>query len=128
MFCSVNYAWRVVRGRCIYKGRIGGEGVIYARSAATARYLGALRGDSASLEPSHRRDEQEVPEAQARRGVEEGVVGAGLGLPAVDAVLRHTVGDDRAGRGRDAIKNPAGRHDGNEGIGPEELHTCVEIN
>ena len=64
MFCSVNYAWRVVRGRCIYKGRIGGgEGAIYARSAATARYLGALRGDSASLKPSHRRDEQKVPEA-----------------------------------------------------------------
>ena len=104
MFCSVNYAWRVVRGRCIYKGRIGGGGgAIYARSAAMARYLGALRGDSASLEPSHRRDEQEVPEAQTRRGVEEGVVGAGLGLPAVDAILRNTVCDDRAGRGRDAI-------------------------
>ena len=108
MFCSVNYAWRVVRGRCIYKGRIGGG----------RGYLCALRGDSASLEPSHRRDEQKVPEAQARRGVEEGVVGAGLGLPAVDAVLRNTVGDDRAGRGRDAIKNPAGCHDGNEGIRP----------
>ena len=66
-----------------------------------------LRRNGAPLEPPHRRDEQEVPEAQARRGVEEGVVGAGLGLPAVDAVLRHTVGDDRAGRGSDAIKNPA---------------------
>ena len=63
MFCSVNYAWRVVRGRCIYKGRIaGGGGAIYARSAATARYLGALRGDGAPLEPSHRRDEQKVPD------------------------------------------------------------------
>ena len=45
-----------------------------------------LRRDGAPLEPSHRRDEQEVPEAQARRGVEEGVVGAGLGLPAVALV------------------------------------------
>ena len=64
MFCSV-----IMRGvSCVVgvytRGRIGGEGVIYARSAATARYLGALRGDSASLEPSHRRDEQKVPEAQ----------------------------------------------------------------
>ena len=71
-------------------------------------YLGALLGDSSALEPPHRRDEQEVPEAQTRRGVEEGVVGAGLGFPAVDAVLRNTVSDDWAGRGRDAIKNPAG--------------------
>ena len=100
----------------MYKGRIGVGG-----------YLGALRDDGAPLEPSHRHDGQEVPEAQARRGVEEGVVGAGLGLPAVDAVLRNTLGDDRAGRGRNAIKYPAGCHDGNEGIGPEELHTCVEI-
>ena len=46
-----------------------------------------LRRNGAPLEPPHRRDEQEVPEAQARRGVEEGVVGAGLGPPAVDAVL-----------------------------------------
>ena len=68
-----------------------------------AKLGGALRGDGSPLEPSHRPDEKEVSKAQARRGVEEGVVRAGLGLPAVDAVLRRTVGNYRPGSRCNAV-------------------------
>ena len=87
VFYGVNCAWRVMCVVGVYTrvgGGVGGGGYLSA-----LRDL--LRGNGAALEPSHRRDEQEVPEAQARRGVEEGVVGAGLAFPAVDAVLRNTV-------------------------------------
>ena len=47
-----------------------------------------LRRNGAPLEPPHRRDEQEIPEAQARRGVEEGVVRAGLAKQITNVTLR----------------------------------------